>query len=107
MAPEQRMLDARIDHRADLYAWGVVAYEVLTGRRPFHEQSTTVPRLIGELAPELPPAIAALVMRCLATIAAADAGRSSGSASIRNGRSRMSSSKTTSSTWRRHRKPCS
>jgi tRNA A-37 threonylcarbamoyl transferase component Bud32 len=75
MAPEQRVPETRIDHRADLYAWGVVAYEVLTGRRPFDEhsnahelvaaQATAVPRPIGELTPGLPPAVAALVMRCL------------------------------------------
>src|SRR5262249_34636419 len=75
MAPEQRVPDARIDHRADLYAWGVVAYEVLRGRRPFDEhakahelvgaEATAVPRPIGEITPELPPAVAALVMRCL------------------------------------------
>jgi hypothetical protein len=66
MAPEQSVPETRIDHRADLYAWGVVAYEVLTGRRPSAEQATAVPRPIGELTPGLPPAVAALVMRCLA-----------------------------------------
>jgi tRNA A-37 threonylcarbamoyl transferase component Bud32 len=79
MAPEQGVPGMRTDHRADLYAWGVVAYEALTGRRPFNErldtypnahesiaaQATAVPRPIGELTPELPPAIGALVMRCL------------------------------------------
>jgi hypothetical protein len=75
MAPEQGEPDARIDHRADLYAWGVVAYEALTGQRPFNERpkaresitarGTAMPRPIGELTPGLPPAVAALVMRCL------------------------------------------
>ena len=35
MAPEQCMADAHIDHRADLYSFGVLAYEILAGRPPF------------------------------------------------------------------------
>ncbi len=35
MAPEQAMADPHVDHRADLYALGVMAYEMLAGQPPF------------------------------------------------------------------------
>lgn len=78
MAPELAAGDARIDHRADLYAWGVVAYELLAGRHPFRdgrrmssqELATAhlrrTPRPLQEVAPGVPGNVARLVMRCLA-----------------------------------------
>ena len=75
MAPEQVVRSPTVDHRADLYAFGCVAYEVLTGNPPFVRPSlratmaaqlaeTPVPIL--EQCPGLPPALAEIVMRCLA-----------------------------------------
>src|SRR5829696_1073838 len=40
MAPEQAVGDVATDHRADLYALGVVAYEVLAGAHPFRARTT-------------------------------------------------------------------
>lgn len=76
MAPEQADVGAQLDHRADLYAWGVVAYESLTGRHPFADRTSAAdllsarvreaPPSIRDVAPNVPPALASLVMRCLA-----------------------------------------
>jgi len=56
MAPEQLAGDPAMDHRVDLYAWGVLAYELLTGERPL---GRTEP-------PGAPKPLARLVADCLA-----------------------------------------
>ncbi len=74
MAPEQIAGDETVDHRADIYAWGVVAYEVLAGEVPFSGRGGPAllaahmverPRLLAGRAANIPPALAALVMRAL------------------------------------------
>ena len=75
MAPEQAAGDPRVDHRVDLYAWGVLAYELLAGAHPFADRATPQELLAAHLsdtpgplshsAPELSPTLDALVMRCL------------------------------------------
>lgn len=80
MAPEQARGGSTVDHRADLYALGVVAYEALSGERPFrsgvaqalvaaHPDEVPVP--LGSRRPDVPPALAAMVMRMLETDPAA------------------------------------
>lgn len=73
-SPEQLRGDD-LNARSDIYSVGVTLYYLLTGRTPFQadnlvkllatvlEQSPKSPR---ELRPELPPALAAIVLRCLA-----------------------------------------
>jgi serine/threonine protein kinase len=53
-APEQ-MMSARVDHRADIYALGLILYEMVTGRLPFDSDSL-VQMMVGRLnRPPLPP----------------------------------------------------
>lgn len=74
MAPEQAAADPLVDHRADLYALGCLAYEMLTGAPPFVGTSQRVlashvtqpPPDIRTSRADLPPKLASLVMRCLA-----------------------------------------
>ena len=74
MAPEQCTADAHIDHRADLYSFGVLAYEILAGRPPFDSTSaqavlaahlTEIPVPLDQVRRETPAALAKIVMRCL------------------------------------------
>ncbi len=74
MAPEQAAADPHVDHRADLYALGVLGYEMLTGRPPFAlatsqatlaAQVTQTPQPVTAQRPAVPTALNALVMRCL------------------------------------------
>jgi eukaryotic-like serine/threonine-protein kinase len=74
MAPEQAAGEADVDQRADIYAFGCMAYELIAGKPPFegpahqvlaaHIGRTPVP--VDQLQSAVPPALAALVMQCLA-----------------------------------------
>jgi Tol biopolymer transport system component len=74
MAPEQATADPNVDQRADIYAVGVLAYELLTGRPPFQAGSpqqvlaahvTSAPEPISRHRPGVPHALEQLVMHCL------------------------------------------
>ncbi|MEE8134818.1 MAG: serine/threonine-protein kinase, partial [Gemmatimonadales bacterium] len=74
MAPEQATADPNADHRADIYALGVVAYEALAGRLPFDAPTpqsvlaahiTDTPDPVTRYRPSIPEPVAAVVMHCL------------------------------------------
>ncbi|HYC50908.1 MAG TPA: protein kinase [Gemmatimonadaceae bacterium] len=74
MAPEQAAGDPATDHRADIYAFGCVAYELLAGQPPFHglaphklmvAHMSEAPKPVTELRPDCPPVLASLIAQCL------------------------------------------
>src|SRR5581483_9768726 len=74
MAPEQAAADPSTDHRADIYSFGCLAYELLTGRSPFSGLSpqrmlaahmSERPRPVTQFRPDTPPLLADLVAQCL------------------------------------------
>ncbi|MFN2398622.1 MAG: protein kinase [Gemmatimonadaceae bacterium] len=74
MAPEQATGDSHVDNRADIYSLGALAYEMLTGQTPFTGPSvqavvmahlSRAPQPVTLTRPTVPPALGALVMRCL------------------------------------------
>ena len=73
MSPEQ-VSGKPADHRADIFAFGAILYEMLTGKRAFQKttpaetMSTIVnedPPAVSELVPTTPPAMQRVVQRCL------------------------------------------
>ncbi|MFN7942405.1 MAG: protein kinase [Thermoanaerobaculia bacterium] len=73
MAPEQ-LAGRSVDQRADIYSFGVILYEMATGRLPFDGGSSAEkmasilrdePRPVEQLRPDLPAALAQVLHRCL------------------------------------------
>lgn len=75
MAPEQMMSSKDVDARTDLWALGIILYELLTGKTPFGADSMPEvvfnvtqrdPAPIRGLRPEVPEELAEVISRCLA-----------------------------------------
>jgi tRNA A-37 threonylcarbamoyl transferase component Bud32/tetratricopeptide (TPR) repeat protein len=74
MAPEQAAADPATDHRADIYAFGILAYELLAGEPPFAKlplgllfaaHASREPEPIARRRPDVPRPLASLIARCL------------------------------------------
>jgi tetratricopeptide (TPR) repeat protein len=74
ISPEQAAGDPNVDHRADLYSLGCMAYELLAGQPPFAGRTpqrtlaahlTEMPVDVASLRPDVPPVLASVVMQCL------------------------------------------
>jgi serine/threonine protein kinase len=73
MSPEH-IRNEQVDHRADIWSIGVVAYELLTGRTPFEAEGIgetlaavlqRPPKPIRALRPDVPEELDAAILRCL------------------------------------------
>ena len=73
MSPEQ-IQGKRLDHRSDIFSLGIIFYEMITGRRPFHGDTSAelissimrdTPGPVGDLKPGTPEHLERIIRRCL------------------------------------------
>jgi tetratricopeptide (TPR) repeat protein len=68
MAPEQRTVGAALSTQTDIYALGLVLYELLVGQHPFKRSGATKPPLRpSALVPSVDPRLERLIMQALST----------------------------------------
>ncbi|HZJ00354.1 MAG TPA: protein kinase [Gemmatimonadaceae bacterium] len=74
MSPEQVAGDPNVDHRADIYAFGCLGYELITGQPPFTASTpqrvlaahiSETPKPVASQRSGVPRELASLIMRCL------------------------------------------
>ncbi len=74
MSAEQASGSVNIDHRSDIYSWGVVGFHMLSGRTPFvddriqavlYKHMTVEPPDVREFRPDTPEALANTIHRCM------------------------------------------
>lgn len=81
MAPEQ-FVTGRSSAQSDIFALGVILYELVSGRHPFHrpdlDELTSIraiqfvdPQSLSEIRPEIPPELAGTIQHCLEKMPAA------------------------------------
>ncbi len=74
MSPEQMSSSKDVDPRSDIWALGIVLYQLVAGITPFHAESIQElcarvlmgsPTPLNELRPDAPPGFEAIILRCL------------------------------------------